>query len=242
VRQAAGKATQSGAGALAAVLFDMDGLLVDSEPLWYDVEAEIAAALGGEWLPADQAACVGGPLRATARLILARAARPADLAEVESRLIHGMAERLRRGVPLLPGAADLLAGLARCGIATALVSSSERRLMDLVLAGVQPASFTASVAGDEVCARKPDPEAYLRAAGLLGVEPGWCVALEDSRTGVMSAEAAGCLCVAVPDLVPIPTTPTRPVLTSLRDIDAEWLVALPQRLRPVCRTDGTVSQ
>lgn len=218
----------------AAVLFDMDGLLVDSEPLWYEVEAEIAHSLGGEWLPADQAGCVGGPLHATARRILARSASPAALPDIENRLIDGMASRLRRGVPLLPGAADLLAGVQQLGIPTALVSSSERRLMDIALAGVTDHTFDASVAGDEVQARKPDPEAYLRAAALLGVDPTCCVALEDSRTGVAAAEAAGCLCVAVPDLAPVPATLTRPVLTSLAEIDADWLVSLPRRLRPAC--------
>ena len=216
------------------MLFDMDGLLVDSEPLWYDVEAEIAHALGGEWRHEDQAACVGGPLHATARRIMARAARPADLHDVETRLIEGMAARLRRGVPLLPGAANLLAGVRKRGIRTALVSSSERRLMDIALAGLTDHLFDVSVAGDEVLARKPDPEAYLRAAALLGVDPACCVALEDSRTGVAAAEAAGCLCIAVPDLVPVPLTPTRPVLESLAEIDVDWLVSLRQRLRPAC--------
>lgn len=218
----------------AAVLFDMDGLLVDSEPLWYAVEAELAQALGGEWRHEDQAACVGGPLRATARRILARSAVPADLTDIEHRLLDGMAARLRRGVPLRPGAADLLAGVAGRSIPTALVSSSERRLMDIALAGLTDHIFNASVAGDEVSARKPDPEAYRRAASLLGVDPACCIALEDSRTGVAAAEAAGCLCVAVPDLVPVPATPTRPVLASLSDIDVDWLVALGQRLRPAC--------
>lgn len=219
---------------LAAVLFDMDGLLVDSEPLWYDVEAEITHSFGGEWRHEDQAACLGGPLQATARRILARSTAPADLPDIEERLIEGMADRLRRGVPLLPGAANLLTGVQKRGIPTALVSSSERRLMDIALSGLTDHIFGASVAGDEVLARKPDPEAYLLAAAKLGVDPTCCVALEDSRTGVAAAEAAGCVCVAVPDLVPIGATPTRPVLSSLADIDADWLVALRQRLRPAC--------
>ncbi len=217
--------TPSPGTGLAAVLFDMDGLLVDSEPLWYEVEAEIAEALGGRWHPADQAACVGGPLRATASRILAKATGPATVGDVETRLIDGMAARLAVGVPLRPGAGDLLAGLAQHRIPTALVSSSERRLMDIALAGLTQHIFDASVAGDEVHRRKPDPEAYLRAAALLGVDPTDCVALEDSATGVAAAEAAGCRCVVVPDLVPVAATPTRPVLSSLADIDVAALMA-----------------
>lgn len=217
---------------LAAVLFDMDGLLVDSEPLWYDVEFDIAAALGGQWRPADQAACVGGPLRATASRILARATVPAPVDEVEIALIDGMAARLVHGVPLRPGAADLLAGLRKHRVRTALVSSSERQLMDIALAGLPEHTFDASVAGDEVRSRKPDPEAYLRAAAELGVDPADCIALEDSVTGADAAEAAGCLCVVVPDLVAVTATATRPVFASLADIDLAGLLAIRQRLRP----------
>lgn len=216
----------------AAVLFDMDGLLVDSEPLWYEVEQAVMARLGGRWGPEHQAACVGGPLRRTAAYLVRLAGSAEDPADVERELVDRMADRLAGGVPLRPGAADLLRGLAAAGIPCALVSSSFRRLVDSVLVGLPGGWFGVSVAGDEVTHPKPDPEPYRRAARLLGVEPARCVALEDSLTGVTSAEAAGCLCVAVPDLVPVPAALRRPVLGSLTEIDAGWLLGLPDRLRP----------
>ncbi len=227
--------------AIGAVLFDMDGLLVDSEPVWYAVEVEVMARLGGGWSHEQQAACVGGPLGHTAEHMAALVGSDVDPRLVEGWLVEGMAERLAAGVTLLPGAPELLDALATAAVPCGLVSSSYRRLVDLVLdavdrtgpaAGRSPASaaFAVSVAGDEVSHGKPHPEPYLVAAARLGVDPASCVVLEDSLTGVASAEAAGCVCVAVPDLVPIPATATRPVLASLAGVDVAWLASLPGRL------------
>lgn len=215
---------------LGAVLFDMDGLLVDSEPLWYDVEVEIVRRHGGTWAPADQHACLGGPLQRTAAVMAGRVPSPVSPADVETELTEGMALRLGRGVPLKPGAGELLAALAAAGVPCGLVSSSYRRLVDLVLRDLRPGTFAVSVAGDEVTHRKPHPEPYLTAAARLGVPASRCVVLEDSLTGLLAGEAAGCACVGVPDIAPIPATSTRPVITSLADIELDWLSALPDRL------------
>jgi HAD superfamily hydrolase (TIGR01509 family) len=209
--------------ALQGVLFDMDGLLVDSEPLWFEVECAVMAQLDGQWSEADQQALVGGSLPRTVSYLLARAARPASPEDVGRWLVEGMTTLLMsRTLTMLPGAGELLAQVRAAGIPNALVTSSERPIMDAVLhqLGV---GFDATVCADDVRRGKPDPEPYLRAASLLRADPAWCVALEDSPNGVASAEAAGCRLVAVPSLVPIGARPGRVIATSLAEVDLAML-------------------
>jgi HAD superfamily hydrolase (TIGR01509 family) len=204
---------------LQAVLFDMDGLLVDSEPLWFEVECAVMARLDGEWSEEDQEALVGGSLPRTVSYLLARAAHPASREDVARWLVDGMTSLLMsRPVTMLPGARELLAEVRTAGLPHALVTSSERPIMDAVLLQIG-ARFDATVCANDVTSGKPDPEPYLRAASLLGADPRSCVALEDSPNGVASAEGAGCRLVAVPSLVPIPAQPGRMVATSLRQVD-----------------------
>ncbi len=216
--------------ALRAVLFDLDGLLIDSEPIWFRVEERVMAELGGRWSHADQAACVGGTLPRTAAYMLALASTATSDVEVQGLLVSGMAAELRAGVALRPGAEPLLDALAVAGVPCGLVSSSYRVLVDVALDAIGVERFAISVAGDEVRRPKPDPEPYLTAAHRLGVEPASCVVFEDAPAGVAAAEAAGCVCVAVPDVVPVPATPTRPVLPSLADVDLGWLSRLPAQM------------
>jgi len=211
----------SSAGPPCAVLFDMDGLLVDSEPLWLQAETAVMARLGADWTTADQMQLLGGSLDRTVRYLLAKAARPAPPEVVAEWLMAGIAERVRdHGVPLRPGARELLAEVEASGLPGALVTSSERRFMDAVLArtGLR---FDALVCADDVSVTKPDPEPYLLAAKLLGTDPARCFALEDSPNGVASAEAAGCRVIAVPSLVPIEPAPGRTVVRSLLDLRAD---------------------
>ena len=119
-----------------------------------------------------------------------------------------------------PGAEALLDDLVAAGVPCALVSSSPRRLVDAVLASVGGDHFTTTIAGDEVPRTKPDPDPYLQAARQLGVEPSRCVVLEDSPVGVAAAEAAGCVVIAVPFVVPIEPGPRRHVVGSLTELDA----------------------
>jgi HAD superfamily hydrolase (TIGR01509 family) len=213
----------SRADAGPAVLFDMDGLLVDSEPLWLEVETAVMARLGPEgpgWTEADQMQLLGGSLDRTVRYLLTKATRPAPPEVIAEWLMTGMAERVRsRGVPVRPGARELLASVRELGLPHALVTSSERQFMEVVLASTGM-RFDALVCADDVSATKPDPEPYLLAAKLLGVDPGRCFALEDSPNGVASAEAAGCRVIAVPSLTPIPPAPGRLVVASLLDLQA----------------------
>ncbi len=208
-------------GAGVAVLFDMDGLLVDSEPLWLEVETAVMARLGAGWTQADQVQLLGGSLDRTVSYLLAKATKPAPPQVVAEWLMSGVADLVRaRGVPVQPGARELLAEVAAAGLPHALVTSSERRFMQVVLAstGIR---FDALVCADDVSVTKPDPEPYLLAAKLLDMDPGRCVVLEDSPNGVASAEAAGCQVIAVPSLLPIDPAPGRLAVRSLLDLQAD---------------------
>jgi HAD superfamily hydrolase (TIGR01509 family) len=204
----------------------MDGTLVDTEPIWFAAEAEVVARLGGVWRPEHQAALVGGNLRRTTQYILDVTG--ADVAEedVAEQLLDRMAQLLRHDIEVLPGAAELLQELHRAEIPCALVTATYRRLVEPVLAAVGASHFAVSVAGDEVRHGKPAPDPYLTAAALLDVDPAHCVAIEDSPAGVASAEAAGCMTVAVPSLLAIPPGPGRVVVSSLRDVTLPWLERL----------------
>ena len=205
----------------AAVLFDMDGLMIDSEPLWLEAETAIMARLGADWTEKDQAALLGGSLERSVRYLLAKATRRAPPELVGEWLMSDITERVRRhGVPVRPGARELLASVQRAGLPYALVTSSERSFMEAVLASTGM-RFDVLVCAEDVTATKPDPEPYLLAAKLVGVPPGGCSALEDSPNGVASAEAAGCHVFAVPSMVPIPPAPGRTVVPSLLDLTAD---------------------
>lgn len=187
----------------AAVLFDMDGLLVDTEPLWFMAESTVMARMGVRWEQADQSALIGGPMSRAVAYMIGRAGGGHDALEVARSLKSEMASLLAKGpIAWMPGARELVVSLRQAGIPRALVSSSGRDLVNHVLAVVLDEVgddvFDLSVAGDEVEHTKPHPAPYLFAAAKLGVSARHCVVLEDSRTGVTSGLAAGCHVVAVP--------------------------------------------
>nr|WP_197016434.1 HAD family phosphatase [Actinomadura viridis] len=204
----------------------MDGLLIDSERLWLEVETEVMTWLGGSWGPEQQEALVGGSLDVAVTYMLEMTGAGADPAEVGRRMLEGMVERLRAGVPMMPGAKELLSEVRAAGMPAALVSSSHRVLIEPVLDAIGREHFTLSVAGDEVTRTKPHPEPYLTATARLGAEPARCVVLEDSPNGLAAAEAAGCVTVAVPCLLPVAPAPGRTVVGSLHEVDLDRLAAL----------------
>jgi HAD superfamily hydrolase (TIGR01509 family) len=211
---------------LEAVLFDMDGLLVDTEPLWFETEIEVMGRLGASWTKEDQERLLGGSMEHTVGYLLAKATRPAAPAEVARWMLDGMLRRAAAGrVAIRPGARELLGEVAAAGLPHALVTSSEREFTDVVMKSTG-LRFAVAVTGDDVARTKPDPEPYLLAAKLLGASPANCVALEDSPNGVTSASSAGCQVIAVPSLLPIPPAPGRLVVPSLRAISLATLRAL----------------
>ncbi|GAA2903512.1 HAD family phosphatase [Streptosporangium fragile] len=213
---------------MEAVLFDMDGLLVDSEKIWFTVETEVMERLGGRWGHGDQERLVGGSMPAAVAYMI-EVAGGGDPDEVAAWILEGMIDRLSGGVEMMPGAAELLAGVRRAGLPTALVTSSVRPIAEACLDGIGRHHFDHVVTGDEVERPKPDPEPYLTATRLLGVDPARCVVLEDSPNGVTAATAAGCRVVAVPSVLPIPAAPGRLVVGSLLEVDVEVLRELSAR-------------
>lgn len=216
---------------LQAVLFDMDGTLVDTERLWWEAVEEVA---GRPLTEADRPDVLGRPVEHTAAWLAAATGTPA--AALADTLHREFADRVRTGVVPRPGALDLLDALAREGVPTALVTASPRAVADTVLEALGGASrFAVSVTADDTEHTKPAPDPYLAACRALGVDPSGCVAVEDTETGVRSAEAAGCAVLAVPSLAPIEAAPGRTVLTGpegLEGVTAARLRALlPYRLR-----------
>ncbi|GII78171.1 phosphoglycolate phosphatase [Sphaerisporangium rufum] len=202
-----------------AVLFDMDGLLVDTEKLWFTVETDVMRRLGAGWSIADQEAMVGGSIAATARYMAETSGTGADPAEVAEWMTTGLLDLLAAGFDMMPGAAGLLAAVRAAGVPAGLVTSSSRRIAEAVLDGIGRAHFDVVVTADDVRRFKPDPEPYLRAASTLDAHPGRCVVLEDSPKGVAAATAAGCAVVAVPSVVEVPPGPRRLVVRSLAEVD-----------------------
>jgi HAD superfamily hydrolase (TIGR01509 family) len=211
----------------AAVLFDMDGLLVDSEPVWYDVETAAVERLGGTWAPEHQEALIGGTMDASCRYMIAHTGAEITVDELSDQLIGEMVRRFRDALPVHAGALELVDAVRAADVPTGLVSSSYRVLVDAALDRLGHHRFDVTVAGDEVARGKPDPEPYRTACERLRVQPQATVVLEDAASGVAAAEAAGCVVVAVPSVAPIEATPRRAVVRSLSDIDLGWLLSRP---------------
>ena len=211
---------------MAALLWDLDGTLVDTEPSWIAAEYRLVAAFGGSWSDEHARALVGNPLLVSAEYLREHGGVALPAAEIVDLLLAQVIADVRRSVPWRPGVTRLLAESRQRGLPAAMVTMSYRELADTVAGQLPAGTFDAVVTGEEVSRGKPDPEAYLLAASRLGVDPARCLAIEDSPAGVASAEAAGCLVVAVPNQVPIPPAPSRAVVTDLSPLSLSELIAL----------------
>jgi HAD superfamily hydrolase (TIGR01509 family) len=220
---------------LQAVLFDMDGTLVDTEPYWIAAEYALVESYGGTWTDEDAHSLVGNALPTSAAYIRERGGVPLPVDEIVDRLLDEVIAAARKAMPWRPGAVALLTDLAERRVPCALVTMSYARLANTLTALLPAGTFGAVVTGDQVADGKPHPEAYLTAAERLGVDAAYCVAIEDSNTGIASAEAAGCVVVAVPHHVPIPEGPGRSIVGSLLDLDADALEQLVRSRRPALR-------
>jgi HAD superfamily hydrolase (TIGR01509 family) len=222
--------TRPGAGRVvrpAAVLFDMDGTLVDSEKIWDVTLDELAGRLGGVLSRDTRRAMVGSNLARSLSLLHDDLGIVAGDADADGRwLLERTKDYFALGLPWQPGARELLDAVHAAGIPTALVTSTHRDLVDVALRSIGAHYFDVAVCGDEVTRNKPHPEAYLAAATLLGVPAGECVAIEDSPTGIAAAEAAGCAVLAVPSEVPVEAGPLRTVRESLAGVDVAYLAGL----------------
>ena len=206
---------------MQAVLFDMDGTLVDSEKLWDISLAALYEELGGRLTPEVRASMVGGSAEGTIRTVYTDLGLKQDsLAMAESiRWLHDYtADLFDGGLPWCDGAQDLLEALAAEGTPMVLVTNTQRALTDRALNSIGHHYFSATVCGDEVPRGKPAPDAYLRAAALLGLQPDECLAIEDSVTGTAAAEGAGCPVLVVPNDVAVPRGPRRRHISSLAEV------------------------
>jgi HAD superfamily hydrolase (TIGR01509 family) len=183
-----------------AVIFDLDGLLVDSEPVWDDVREKLARDRGGRWHKGAQRDMMGMSSTEWSRYMHERIGLAESPAEINRLVVERMLARYEAGPPWLPGAVEAVRRLASAFV-LGLASSSNRELIDAVLdAGGITGLFAATVSSEEVAAGKPAPDVYLEAARRLGRAPVECVAIEDSHSGIRSAKAAGMRCVAIPNL------------------------------------------
>jgi len=215
----------------AAVLFDLDGTLVDTEPSWMAAEQALARAHGGQWSLEQAVSCIGNPIPVTAGRLRDEGGVRLPVEEVVDSLLDTVVAVVRATVPWQPGARELAASLKAAGVPLALVTMSYRRLADAVVADLPAATFSAVVTGDEVRNGKPHPEPYLAAADQLGVDPGDCVVVEDSPAGIASGLAAGATVVAVPHVAPLPDDRAVTVVASLVDLDAAVLADLVRERR-----------
>lgn len=210
----------------AAVFWDMDGTLVDTEPYWMASEQELVGSFGGTWTHDDGLLLVGLGLWNSAAILQSRGV---ELSADE--IVHWLTERVREklvseGVPWRPGARELLQSLRERGVRTALVTMSVRSMAEQIVAAIPFDGFDVIVSGDEVGEPKPHPEPYLRAAELLGVEPREAVAIEDSLVGLSSAVASGATTIGVPHIVPLPESDEHTLWESLAGRTADDIAAV----------------
>ncbi|CAO0827789.1 HAD family phosphatase OS=Streptomyces microflavus OX=1919 GN=G3I39_02880 PE=4 SV=1 [Streptomyces microflavus] len=216
----------------AAVLFDMDGTLVDTEVLWWETAREVAAGLGHRLTDADAPEVVGRAVADTAAHLIGVTGgdasalpstaddRAAALARTAAELTDSFFRKVDAGAPLRPGAAALLASLEGAGVPFALVSASPRSVVDAVVAGsLAGVDFAFTLSADDTVRTKPHPDPYRTAAERFAADPAACVAVEDSPDGTASADAAGCAVLVVPSLLPVAPGRGRAFARSLEEVD-----------------------
>ena len=218
---------------LRAVLFDMDGTLVATEEYWGEALSELAARLGGRMSQEARAATVGTSMRTSMRvlhqdlgLVRSEGELHADARWVEERT----AELMRTGIAWQPGARDLVAGVREAGLATALVTTTPRRVAEVVLGAIErdlgASPFDVTLCGDEVPARKPDPAPYRQAMAALQLDPGRCLVIEDSLVGITAGLAAGVAVLGVPVEQSVAPAPGLTLLRSLLGVGVPDLMAV----------------
>jgi HAD superfamily hydrolase (TIGR01509 family) len=201
-----------------AVFFDMDGLMVDSEPEWLQSEIEVTAPYGYSWLEEDQIACLGGPLSRVGAYMHERCGFQESPQFFTQAIIDTQAAKMRGNTPTMPGAVELVRELQAQGVKTALVSASPRNIVDAVLDNLGHDLFPFSISSDDVTNTKPHPDAYLMAATISQSDISQCLIFEDSLTGMKAATSSGAFLIAVPHLVSIEESKRVRVIKSLAQL------------------------
>jgi HAD superfamily hydrolase (TIGR01509 family) len=207
-----------------AVLWDMDGTLVDTEPYWLKSEQAFAERHEVAWELSDAEQFIGYSLYDTAD-ILRKKFNLQDKTDQQiiDELTTGVVEQIEDELPFRPGALELLLELREKQIPTALVTMSMTEMARSVVQRIPFKAFDDVLGGDQVQFGKPHPEPYLRAAETLGVDPSECIALEDSKTGLTSAETAGTVAIGIPHIASIPMQPGRILIESLQGMTVSKL-------------------
>jgi HAD superfamily hydrolase (TIGR01509 family) len=206
-----------------AVLFDMDGTLIDSEPYWLASEQALAAEHNGNWTHEDGLSIVGLSLDDSSKVFKDKTRVDLEPSEIVTRLTADVQSQLEKVIPWRPGAKELLLDLRKNGVKTALVTMSLHRMAQQVVDAIEFDAFDVIVAGDDVLRGKPHPEPYLKAAEQLGFRPERCIAFEDSISGITSAEAAGTMAIGIPNFVPIPEQEGRILWESFQGVTYKTL-------------------
>ena len=186
-----------------AILFDMDGLFIDSEPDWHAAETQMMRSYGYDWQPADQLQCLGGPLSRVTEYMsscLNGRIEPEALGKV---IIDEMKTRLGAATSYMPGSIEFSKLVSQAQIPQALVSASPRELVDAVVSNLSQYYFKQTVAAGDIERTKPFPDPYLHAAKLLEVDISNCLIFEDSQTGITAATASGAFVVAIPHFIEV---------------------------------------
>jgi HAD superfamily hydrolase (TIGR01509 family) len=215
-------------GAIDAVIFDLDGVLLDSESAWVEEKKAFTEESGGHWKESAELDMLGMSSTEWSRYMHNELGVPVPPERISSEVADRLVRRYHRGLPLLPGAVQAVRSLAR-EWPLGLASSSNRNVIDLVVqeAGMANA-FAVTVSSEEVERGKPAPDVYLEAARQLGVDPGRCIAIEDSTNGIRSGHAAGMAVIAVPNK----DFPPEPEAIALADLVLDSLEELsPDRVR-----------
>ena len=201
-----------------AVFFDMDGLMVDSEPEWFKSETEVTAKFGYDWSEEDQIACLGGPLTRVGKYMHDKCKGAETPEYFTQTLIDTQALKMRGNTPTMPGALELVRELQSHGAKTGLVSASPRNIVDAVMDNLGHDLFPFSISSDDVEITKPNPDCYLKAAVMTDSDIQNCLVFEDSLTGMAAATSSGAYLIAVPHLVTIDESAKVRVITSLEQV------------------------
>lgn len=209
---------------MSAVLFDMDGTLVDSEPLWLQAEIEIMQEVGCVWTAQDQLACLGGPRAKTERIMQEKSGNRMPEGYFGKQLDNLMEKKITHDLRIYDGALELVESCKSYGLKVGLVTASGYKLMKSVLSKFPTDLFDVVISGDDVKKSKPDPEPYLKAANLLSVHIANSVVIEDSVTGVTAGLASGAEVIGIPHLVELPAHPKLRLVKQIGDITLSQLL------------------
>ena len=217
---------------LKAILWDMDGTLIDSEPMWIESERELMAGFGYNWSKVDGDFCLGGPLSRVCRYMKEKSG--SDLPEewFGNELVASMTGKISSGVSFMPGAYELLMQAQELGISQALISASDRPIVDLVL-NANPGIFSFAIAAGDLPRTKPDPLPYLEAVRRFDLDPMDCLVVEDSKVGVTAGKASGALVLALDHFQEIPHATNIFIRSGLEEVSIDQLKELHESWRRV---------